>query len=252
MRNQLSQHRTWPILLAAALLCSGCASSQRYPEQKWQGYPKYDVDPQVIYRIDDHRYLIMDNYPDCDYVKHYWNIMGVPRVFYRDDKLGISHRLGTGVAYYRGRLIIDAPKRNTIAFPAAPVGGCTTGDRGCQDPGITYSTDAGRTWQWMPIQFIGSSRPFNPGNYINYTISATDTAIFISRGFDSSERRPIGEGISYESGLNKISEEKIKSGLPEFKGKTPSGMDRLVCDPAMKPRSVTYHKVTPTEYFELP
>ena len=245
------KHRIWLTLLAALPLLVGCASSDNYSEPKWQGYPKYDVDPQVIYRIDDHRYLLMDNYPDCDYVEHYWNIMGVPRVFYRDDKLGISHRLGTGVAYYRGRLIIDAPKENTIAFPAAPVGGCTTGDRGCADPGITYSTDAGRTWQWMPIKGLGDGSFFNPENYKNYTVTVKDGAIFLSQGFSQdTERRPVGPTISYKK--YSIPRDLIEYGLPRTSGKTPSGMERLTCNSAIKPRSVTYHKVSPTEYFELP
>lgn len=251
MRNQLVQQRAWPILFTAALLCSGCASSQRYPKQEWQGYPKYDVDPQVIYRIDDHRYLLMNNYPGCDYVRDFHYPMDVPRVYYRDDKLGISQQLSPAVAYYRGKLIIDAPNGNTIAFPAAPIGACTTRDTGCRDPGITYSTDAGRTWQWMPMEGRGSNVGFyNPNGHEKYTVTVTDDAIYLSMGYREAERKPIGSGISYETGH--IPENQIQYGVPEPKAKTPSGMERLTCNPAIKPRSVTYHKITPTEYFELP
>ena len=237
-------------LLTALPLLASCASGDNYSEPKWQGYPKYDVDPQVIYRIDDHRYLLMSNYPDCDYARHFHYPMDVPRVYYRDDKLGISQQLSPAVAYYRGKLIIDAPKGNTIAFPAAPIGGCTTTDRGCADPGITYSTDAGRTWQWMPFL---PGRSSTPDNTSRYKIAVTDDAIFTDREglVNHAIRYPVGHGISYKPLVmpNGIS---IEGPFPSYKGKSPSGMERLICNPAIKPRSVTYHKVSPTEYFELP
>lgn len=248
------KHSIWLTLLAALPLLASCASSESHPEQKWQGYPKYDIDSQVIYRIDDHRYLLMSNYPDCDYVRHFHYPMDVPRVYYRDDKLGVSQQLSPAVAYYRGKLIIDASKGNTIAFPAAPIGGCTTTDRGCPDPGITYSTDAGRTWQQMPLDGRSwGGRSNSPEQFKSYTVTVTDNAIFVSKGFtQDTERKPIGPDISYSSGPGAISAEKIVGGLPRAKGRTPSGMDRLTCDPKIKPRGVTYHKVSPTEYFELP
>ncbi|MFC4485549.1 hypothetical protein ACFO6P_26485, partial [Cupriavidus campinensis] len=62
----------YPLLsLALACLILGCT----YDPYK-KGRPPvidYDVPPQVIYRIDDHRFVTLENYRDCHHGVTYYN-----------------------------------------------------------------------------------------------------------------------------------------------------------------------------------
>ena len=52
-------------------LLFGCATPPPYV-----GPPEdavYDVPPQVIYRIDDHRFVTLENYRDCHHGVTYYN-----------------------------------------------------------------------------------------------------------------------------------------------------------------------------------
>src|SRR5580698_8405155 len=60
----------------------------------------YDSPPQVIYRIDGHRFLTLEKYRDCNLGETYYN----------DSELGIHQKLARGlVENFQGRVINADP-----------------------------------------------------------------------------------------------------------------------------------------------
>lgn len=125
-----------------------------------------DAPPQVVYRVDDHRFLTLENYIACD---------KSGQIYYHDTKLGIKTRVDTvnrdhrkddgtllknhlvgdeqiqlkdvenGIMAYSGILLYDATN-GALAFPYVnnTWSGCDN-NRGCYQ-GAMVSTDKGRTF----------------------------------------------------------------------------------------------------------
>lgn len=125
-----------------------------------------DAPPQVVFRIDDHRFLTLENYIACD---------KSGQVYYHDTNLGIKTRVDTvnrdhrkddgtlikntlvgdeqiqlknvenGIMAYSGILLYDATN-GALAFPYVnnTWSGCDN-NRGC-DLGAMVSTDGGRSF----------------------------------------------------------------------------------------------------------
>ncbi|KPC49884.1 T6SS immunity protein Tli3 family protein [Amantichitinum ursilacus] len=285
------------LAVAGAVLLNGCAiialpgaagavGSTR-SNSEWKGYPKYDVDPQVIYRIDDHRYVTMENYLDCKFANY---VSGNQEVYYHHDRLGITTRLGTNRTAYQGKLIIDAPAGKNLAFPGSPWGVCTYGDKGCSVY-IAYSADSGRTWNGLQYMHYAKS----PAETRDYAVVVTDDALYIRHRDADPIKYPMGsqwnsawgpglgnqdfgsrlraamtaarqqdipqeaiddEGRYYDqlpleerdAAMRRLSifKRQVMATVPASRippeAHTPSGMDRLVCDPTITPRGVTYSK----------
>src|SRR5262249_26294942 len=69
----------------------------------------YDAPPQVIYRIDDHRFVTLEHYRDCNYGEAYYN----------DTRVGIRTGLGrASIEDFQGRLINADPSGKNLAFPS--------------------------------------------------------------------------------------------------------------------------------------
>jgi hypothetical protein len=125
------------IVLILSVAAIGCAAKQPWSFNladflSAKELP-YDSPPQVIYRIDDHRFVTLEHYRDCNHGD----------AFYNDTRTGIRSYLGRGnVENFQGRIInADSTGRN-LAFPAAtpPYTVCGNGERGC-NPTMAYSTD---------------------------------------------------------------------------------------------------------------
>ncbi|MBN4832543.1 T6SS immunity protein Tli3 family protein [Enterobacter hormaechei] len=125
-----------------------------------------DAPPQVVYRIDDHRFLTLENYIACD---------KSGQIYYHDTKQGIKTRIDTvnrdyrkddgtliknylvgddqiqlknvenGIMAYKGILLYDATN-GALAFPYVnnTWSGCDN-NRGCYQ-GAMVSIDGGRTF----------------------------------------------------------------------------------------------------------
>ncbi|PKE32780.1 hypothetical protein CWS43_02460 [Rahnella sp. AA] len=81
-------------------------------------YMVYDVPPQVVYRIDEHRFFTLENYKDCDHG-------GI--IYYNDTKLGKKVYLNGGSStndiltansslYWKGQIIYSASDE-VLAYP---------------------------------------------------------------------------------------------------------------------------------------
>ena len=186
----------------------------------------YDSPPQVIYRIDDHRFVTLERYRDCHHGES----------FYNDTKAHIRIRIGNGrIENFQGRLINADPTGMNIVLPLSYPHPISCGDRGCTVP-LWYSTDGGTTFHlltYMPHSF----KPFEDSK--RYTIAATKDRVYIEkhRQYDSYVvSYPLIPGFVYDG----------KSDIPDSKHveydttvppglRTPSGQDRITCDASIKP-----------------
>ncbi len=156
-------------LLVALLTLAGCRTdykdmtpAQRVAYSHVGSTYSYKPDPnapvQVTYRIDDHRFVSLENYDKC-YGDNYYN----------DTRLGIHQKVWTGSPTdYRGRVVIDDPSGLNIVLPTAE--NTTCGDRGCTNS-LAYSTDSGRTFKWLDYKQY-SSRPSEDSE--NFTIPVAE------------------------------------------------------------------------------
>lgn len=219
-------------VLAAMLALStivGCTTEP--PKNRYQRateVPNCDVPPQVIYRIDDHRFISLENYDLC-YGDNYYN----------DTRQQIRTKLSRGNEFltFRGRYIVDDPTGMNVVIPTAPQASC--GDRGCTVT-LLYSTDAGRTFRGM--KYMNSSRPSRDSE--NYTITVTKDAFYVveKMQYDAYIRKyPLVKGINlsqpYPTGLHDETSWASKKPLPAGL-RTPSGQDRLTCDKSIRPKNL--------------
>ncbi|WP_027214509.1 T6SS immunity protein Tli3 family protein [Burkholderia sp. WSM2232] len=186
----------------------------------------YDSPPQVIYRIDDHRFVTLEKYRDCNHGETWYN----------DTRAGIRSHLGRGlVENFQGRLINADPKGRNLVFPAATAPGTVCGDRGC-DPMLAYSTDGGRTFRGM-IYFEHSFDPYVDTRA--YTVVADGSRVYVSEARQSKPyvvSYPLVPGYSYtgKDALPDGYEIKFDTAVPSGL-RTPSGQDHITCDASITP-----------------
>jgi hypothetical protein len=131
----------WVCCALTAILITGCGSfaalsvgAGAMPVTK---RPQYDSPQQVIYRVDEHRYITLENYKDC-------RVGGIMK--WHDETRGIHEVVeehptwGSGV--WPGRFSME-PGGDHLMIPTY---GC--GDRSC-NLFINYSNDGGRTWSYF-------------------------------------------------------------------------------------------------------
>lgn len=145
MSNLNLRRLHWLAPAALALGLSGCVSSTApaYRDQVTkQAKPK--PAPQVVYRIDDHRYFEVTPENDC-----YDDMLS-----FVDTARGIrSDVVKFDAVMNRTTLIIDAANDQYLVAPVTRGGtNCSSGGGACGGSKMPYSTDGGRTWQmvWSP------------------------------------------------------------------------------------------------------
>jgi hypothetical protein len=189
----------------------------------------YDSPSQIIYRIDDHRFVTLENYRDCYHGE----------TFYNDTKTKIRKRIGIGLFEdFQGRIINADPTGINIVLPLALPPHISCGDRGCTVP-MLYSTDGGENFHLL-MYMKHSSNPFKYSK--NYTVIATRDAMFVANKLqETSEyvsvtRYPLVPGFIYGAGKELPSGFRVEYGatLPTNVS-TPSGQDRITCDASLKP-----------------
>jgi hypothetical protein len=225
------------IILAVSVVALGCAAKQpwSFNSADFQAAKElpYDSPPQVIYRIDDHRFVTLEHYRDCNHGD----------TFYNDTKAGIRTHLDRGtVENFQGRVINADPTGRNLVFPTAlpPHAFCGNGERGCS-LWMAYSTDAGVTFHGKTYT-AHSFDPYQESK--NFTIVVTrDAAYAIERFGDTTDktsttRYPLISGFIYSA------KEKLPDGVHiDFDAqaptglRTPSGQDHITCDASIKPSS---------------
>ncbi|WP_129572209.1 T6SS immunity protein Tli3 family protein [Caballeronia glathei] len=211
----------------SVLTLSACVSDEGRSRYS-QPIPHYDVPAQVIYRIDDHRYVSFENYSDCFHGD----------AFYIDTRLGIRTDLGReGVENFQGKLINADPSGRDLVFPMAAPPHTACSDRSCSTP-LIYSTDSGRTFHGMV--YMKTFNPFNRSK--DYTMAANGDRLYVAekiqddayvieyplvQGIDLTKPYPLGvRGSSFTASRRPT----YLSGL-----RSPSGQDRFTCDASIRP-----------------
>ncbi|WP_230474800.1 T6SS effector phospholipase Tle3 domain-containing protein [Dyella monticola] len=184
----------------------------------------HDVPPQVFYRIDDRRFMTVENYDGCD-----------GQVWYNDTKQGIRTEISEGgfwVSGFVGKLIIDDPTGMNVVVPKASPRLC--GDRGCRNY-LAYSTDGGRSFHWLQYD-IHEHTADSVESSKRYTMSVTSDSLFVTmtwgdEGKTLTDQIPLVPGFIYgtDAHLPKGVRINWKATVPPGL-RTPSGQDHYVCD----------------------
>jgi hypothetical protein len=231
MRIHRSIARLLLVIGISVLALSACVSDdERSRYSQPQPIPHYDVPAQVIYRIDDHRYVSFENYSDCFHGD----------AFYIDTRLGIRTDLGReGVENFQGRLINADPSGSNLVFPMAAPPHTACSDRSCSTP-LIYSTDSGRTFHGMV--YMKTFDPFTRSK--RYTMAVTGDALYVveQMDYDAFIRRfPLVKDINltqpYPEGLHDQSAWASKEKLLPSGLRTPSGQERFTCDASIRPNN---------------
>ncbi|WP_034291834.1 hypothetical protein [Herbaspirillum sp. RV1423] len=223
-------------LLTASM--AGCVNNDINSRNQYNGSappPDYDVPAQVVYRIDDHRYISLENYDKC-YGDNY----------YVDTKAKLRTKLWRGnLSRYKGRLSIDDPTGMNIVIPDAPAETC--GDKGC-NVYLAYSSDGGRTFKSK--KYMQSPYPTKASE--NYSILVAQDGFYVvktseyAKGkFDNDVTKyPLAPGIEYDTvaGLPKGYHIEYLSNKPLPPLRTPSGQDRFTCDASIRPSNLPIAK----------
>ncbi|OXC76566.1 hypothetical protein BSU04_21355 [Caballeronia sordidicola] len=230
-------------LLIAALTLAGCqtdyedmTAAQHAAYSRTGNLYTYKPDPnapvQVTYRIDEHRFVTLENYDRC-YGDNYYN----------DTQRGIHEKIWTGEPTdYRGRLVIADPSGMNVVLPTARNSLC--GDRGCTNL-FAYSTDSGRTFRWLDYMKY-SFRPSEDSE--KFTIAAANDGIYVFQkrvygGDYTVSKYPLMSGIDlsrpYPAGVHDESfmASKRPDVLPSLH--TPSGQDHYTCDASLRAPNLT-------------
>ncbi|QTO45590.1 hypothetical protein J8I85_24465 [Burkholderia latens] len=188
----------------------------------------YDSPPQVIYRIDDHRFVTLERYRDCHHGESYYN----------DTRAGIRKYLGRGMfENFQGRIVNADPTGKNIVLPLAYPDGliCGNGEKGCAVP-LWYSTNGGKTFTTM-IYINNSFDTFE--NSKRYGIYATQDRVYVEklRQYDSYVvSYPVISGFVYDGKSELPNKEHVNYDTSVPRGlRTPSGQDRVTCDASIKP-----------------
>lgn len=190
------------------------------------------VPPQVIYRIDDHRFITLEDYEDCHYGTTYYN----------DTQQNIRTKFGRGcgIANYRGRLINADPTGRNIVVPSSylPKGVCP--DKGCSIAFI-YSTNAGRTFQSGGYYMKNTQTPYIDS--AKYIFAVNADRLYIAKKWGERdylvEEYPLLPGIDLRTKLppgvfgDRFSAAKRPNYLDGLR--TPSGQEYIKCDDSIRP-----------------
>ncbi|WP_243771542.1 hypothetical protein [Burkholderia sp. D-99] len=192
----------------------------------------YDSPPQVIYRIDEYRFVTLERYRDCYHGESYYN----------DTRAGIRKFLGRGLfENFQGRIINADPTGENIVLPLAYPDGlvCGNGEKGCVVP-FWYSANGGKTFA-TKVYMDHSFNAFEDSK--DYSIFVTKDRLYVAnRSADNDAyvaEYPMMPGIDlsgpYPPGVKRGSFAASKRPGVFSKLRTPSGQDRITCDASIKP-----------------
>ncbi|WP_194761456.1 T6SS immunity protein Tli3 family protein [Pantoea ananatis] len=209
--------------------------------------------PQEVFRIDEHRFLTLENYIACD---------KSGQIYYHDTKLGIKTRVDTvgrdyhkddgsvvknylvgdeqiqlknvenGIMAYGGILLYDATN-GALAFPYVnnTWSGCDN-NRGCHQ-GVMVSTDGGRTFYNRIYE-----KSFN-GPSVRTVITVSNEAFYRGDEYAYGVRKiPFAYGKTLTDGITenrdaKFDKETLKNRMFDF---------RFHCDNTIKPTKIKFVK----------
>ncbi|MEK6347711.1 MAG: hypothetical protein V4764_09545 [Burkholderia sp.] len=223
------------LMVVLVVLLQGCGTAkQDFPLSDFRRAETlpYDSPIQIIYKIDESRFVTLERSRDCSHGQS----------FYNDTKTNVRVKIGNGLfENYQGRLINADPTRMNFVLPLASPPETVCGDRGCA-VSLIYSIDGGATFEsltYMPNSFD----PFKDSK--KYKIIMTSDMLFV--GDDDGDAN--GDLYVKEYPLHRHDDPNdprargkdlvtfMASTRPGFLSKfhTPSGQNRIKCDASIKP-----------------
>lgn len=217
-------------VMATAVVAGGCAIPAAMIAASHGGMPghqfvppTHDVPPQVIYRIDNNRYLTLENYDSCS---------NDGMVFYNDAVKNIRTKIRDYPLGFQGKVLLD-PADGILAFPISPgPSPYACGDRGCS-MAIIYSFDNGRTFRSMRGWRLPSPQIKAYEETRNLTVAVKAAQLYIitkTRAvqwkLDRDDHPEMPQGQTLEGGLSQV---------PKIS--TLSGQDRYSCDDTIRPKA---------------
>ncbi|MFS7381256.1 hypothetical protein AB6870_04120 [Rahnella inusitata] len=189
-------------------------------------YMIYNVPPQVVYRIDDHRFFTLENYKDCDHG-------GI--VYYNDTKLRKKIYISGGSSSndilkrnptmeWQGEFIYSADE-NIIAYPFF-VMYCASDHMDCS-AGLLYELNGSKNHQKLPTR-IGSSNN-------DMSILITNSHIYI-RGYYAS--RYYSHALAVNSDPDDFGEIVENKNIDKIKKSSIS--TKFQCDAGINPSKVSF------------
>lgn len=223
-------------IVAMAAILSGCAipaaiiaaSHGAMPGHQFVR-PTHDVPPQVIYRIDNNRYLTLENYDSCS---------NDGLVFYNDALKNIRTEISTSPLGFEGKVLLD-PADGILAFPLTTAPGKHCGDRGCT-LAFVYSFDSGKTFKIIASwQLNASGNREGDRKRGNSVYDETKKMIFALKQnelYIANDRNATKRILDKNGPRPTVGEHlpAAKKALPSLR--TPSGEDRFVCDDSIRPK----------------
>lgn len=183
----------------------GMSGSQKVEESR---KVETDAPAQIIYRIDENRYLTLENYISCD---------RGGQVYYNDSQRGIkthlgwdidfndfSYRLGNSVAAYQG-IIVNGADNGYLAFPGASTDqycGSGRSERGCP-VFFFFSADHGKTF----IYKIIAEEYSTPERFSKLKVVVANDGVYLR---DESKKEPVYSD-GYTDGLSGVNEFRFDS-----------------------------------------
>jgi len=224
---------TWLLLMAMIGGCGNQTSSQSDDGVTLIKDRHTDLPARVVYRIDDYRFVSLENYDKC-----------YGDVYYNDTQKYIHTKVfESDPVHYRGRLIIDDPTGMNIVIPEN-TGSCS--DRGC--PSLaTYSTDGGQTFAWIHYREHGFELSKDSESD---TIAVTKDRFYVKERWGANDayvseyplipridlKKPYPPGVRGSS-FAESDRPRFLDGLH-----TPSGDDHFTCDESIRPSNLPQKK----------
>ena len=198
-------------------------------------YYLFDVPPQVIYRIDDHRFFTLENYKDCDHG-------GI--VYYHDTNKNIKEYINGGsdsnsiltanpMISWKGQFIYAASDKVLAFMSRYP----RMSDRDTHSGAFVWYEINGR---YGKIQVAGDT---DPG--FDVTILITEQNIYVK---DEGVRGEVYDfqSTAFNSYNGALSDYNIVENKDWPQVRTPSGAIRFTCDMSIRPTNVS---VTPEQVY---
>ena len=165
----------------AALLLSACALPYSPPvAPKYEPYSGPVAAPQVVYRIDEHRYFELVPYENKSCTRAWF--------YYTDTSKGIHTRITKSNGLRRvDKFIIDAANDQylvaLIKGSNADCGADSSANSACSDR-LPYSVDAGRTWKYSAPRLTNNTPIVLTGDAVFYATQRAKLSE-LAQGIDS-------------------------------------------------------------------
>lgn len=138
----------------------------------------FHVEPQIIYRLDDHRYVELSYYESCDSTPE---DRYTAEAYYYDTQLGIKTQISSNIRNFIGRIINADPTGKNIAFAGSP-NEFFVSDMGNGPQWVAYSTDYGRTFSNYSYGNGYSYTPIEDSEQFTVIITESEISVYGEEG----------------------------------------------------------------------